>query len=101
VYSVNNNVNDIFITLIFGVIGYFFGLFGYSMASLVLGVVLAPLLEEHLRRALLISDGSYLVFLERPISAVFVILSVLVMLLSFKGEITSFLFRRPRRGVAE
>lgn len=95
VFSVNNNVKDIYIVMVFGLIGYFFGMFGYSMASLVLGVILAPLLEEHLRRALLISDGSYSVFFERPMSAVFMILTVVLIVFSFKGQVSA-MFKRTR-----
>jgi TctA family transporter len=95
VYSVNNNVFDVFATIIFGLVGYSFGLFGYPMASLVLGFILSPLLEEHLRRSLLISDGNYMVFLQRPISGTFIALTALVVLLSFRQKLLSFVFGRP------
>jgi len=97
VYSVNNNVNDIFIVMIFGAVGYVLGLFGYPMASLVLGVILAPLLEEHLRRALLLSDGSYMIFLQRPISATFVLLTALFIVFAFKNQVMA-LFSSQRHG---
>lgn len=97
VYSVNNNVHDIFIVIIFGAVGFAFGLFGYPMASLVLGVILAPLLEEHLRRALLLSDGSYMIFLQRPISATFVVLTALFIVFTFKNQVMA-LFSSQRHG---
>jgi putative tricarboxylic transport membrane protein len=72
-YSLNNSVADIFITIAFGIIGYFFKLFGYEAAPFVLGFVLGPLLETALKRSLILSDGSFMIFLNRPISAFFLI----------------------------
>jgi TctA family transporter len=80
VYSVNNAVFDVYVTILFGVIGFIFGKYGYPVAPLVLGFILSPILEEHVRRALLISDGDFSVFLTRPVSAVFIALSILVLL---------------------
>ena len=97
VYSVNNNVNDIIIVIVFGAVGYVFGMFGYPMASLVLGVILAPLLEEHLRRALLLSDGNYMIFLQRPLSATFLALTALFIVFSFKNQLMA-LFSNERHG---
>jgi len=94
VYSVNNNVFDVFVTIVFGIVGYSFGLFGYPMASLVLGFILSPLLDEHLRRSLLISGGDYLVFLQRPISGAFIALTAAVVLLSFRKQLMSVFIRR-------
>ncbi|WP_341702429.1 tripartite tricarboxylate transporter permease [Ferrovibrio sp.] len=83
VYSADNSVFDVYIVLIFGVIGYFMRRFDYPAAPLLLGFILGPLLEEHFRRALLLGRGDPAVFLERPISLVFVILSLLFLLGSF------------------
>jgi TctA family transporter len=94
VYSVNNNVFDVLVTLVFGVVGYGFGLFGYPMASLVLGYILSPVMEEHLRRALLISDGDYSVFFHDPIGGTFMVLTGAVILLSLRSGITALILRR-------
>ena len=69
VYSLNNNVFDVWLTLIIGAVGYVMKLFRFEPAPLLLGFVLGPLMEEHLRRAMLLSRGDPMVFLERPISA--------------------------------
>jgi TctA family transporter len=84
VYSVNNNVFDVLVTIAFGIVGYWLTLFGYPVVSLVLGYILAPRMEEHLRRALLISDGDYSVFLTQPISASFIACTVVAALLSMR-----------------
>ncbi|HZF77148.1 MAG TPA: tripartite tricarboxylate transporter permease [Acetobacteraceae bacterium] len=69
VYSLNNNVFDIYQTLIFGVLGYLFSKLRMEPAPLLIGFVLGPMMEEHLRRAMLLSRGDPSVFIERPISA--------------------------------
>ncbi len=68
-YSVNNNVFDVYSTAIFAVIGYMFNKLRLEPAPLLIGFVLGPMMEEHLRRAMLLSRGDPLVFLQRPISA--------------------------------
>jgi len=67
-YSVNNNLDDIFITSAFGLGGYVFMRLGMDAAPLMLGFILGPMLEENFRRAMLISRGHFGVFVERPIS---------------------------------
>jgi TctA family transporter len=76
VYSVNNSAFDVFLVMLFGGIGYIMRLLDLYPAPLLLGFVLGPLMEENLRRALLISRGDFLVFVERPISAGFVAVTV-------------------------
>ncbi len=75
VYAVNNSAFDVQMVLMFGIVGYIMRLLGFSPAPLILGFVLGPLMEENLRRALLISRGDFMVFLQRPISAVITILT--------------------------
>jgi putative tricarboxylic transport membrane protein len=65
-----------------GLAGYLLALARFSPALLLLGFVLGPLIETHLRRALLISRGDPMVFLERPIAAGFVAATVALLLLS-------------------
>jgi putative tricarboxylic transport membrane protein len=69
-YSINNNVDEITIMVIFGVIGYFFKKFSYPGAPFILALVLGPMMEKALRQSLLISAGSGWVFFTRPISLV-------------------------------
>ena len=69
VYSTNNNTWDIWIVGIFGLVGYVFHKLGAEPAPLLLGLILGPMMEENLRRALLLSRGDWSVFVTRPISA--------------------------------
>jgi len=67
-YSVNNNLDDIFITAVFGLLGYAFMRLDLDAAPLMLGFILGPMLEENFRRAMLISRGHFSTFVTRPIS---------------------------------
>jgi putative tricarboxylic transport membrane protein len=80
VYSVNNLDLDIYMTVALGVMGYVFMKLKCEPAPLILAFVLGPLMEENLRRALLISRGDPSVFFTRPISAAFLGLTVLLLL---------------------
>lgn len=101
VYSVNNNIMDIYTMMIFGTAGYIFSSFGYSPALLVLGLILSPILEEHLRRTLLISDGNYLVFLQKPISATLIVLCIAVVALSMRGGVSKLILKRRNARVID
>ena len=79
-YGVNNNPSDILIMLGFGLFGYAAERFGYSLAPLVLAFVLGPLMETSLRQSLILSQGEFLIFVERPISAALLVLGALVAL---------------------
>lgn len=81
VYSLNNNVFDIWLTLLFGWLGYLMRLLRFEPAPLLIGFVLGPMMEEQLRRAMLLSRGDAMVFLERPISAT--LLSVTFLLITY------------------
>ncbi|MDF2370406.1 MAG: tripartite tricarboxylate transporter permease [Rhizobiaceae bacterium] len=81
VYSVHYQVFDIYMVLAFGFVGFFMNKFGYPAAPLLLGFILGPLMEEHFKRALLMSRGQFDIFWERPISAVF--LAIVAMLLAY------------------
>jgi len=68
-YSVSNSNFDVFLMVLFGILGYLMKKFGYEGAPLVLAFVLGPILEQSLRQSLLISGGSLLILVTRPISA--------------------------------
>jgi putative tricarboxylic transport membrane protein len=68
VYSINNSSFDVVLTAVFGVAGYFFAKLDCEAAPFLLGFILGPMLEEHLRRAMLYSHGDPSVFFTRPIS---------------------------------
>ncbi|UES60058.1 tripartite tricarboxylate transporter permease (plasmid) [Roseibium aggregatum] len=93
VYSVSNSTFDVLLVLIFGVIGYAMLKLDLPAAPLLLGVVLSSILENNLRRAMLISGGDPLTFIERPISAGFLVAALVVVGLSLRS------FGRKRRAV--
>jgi putative tricarboxylic transport membrane protein len=82
VYEVNNSIVDVWIMLIMGGVGYALKKFGFDPAPLVLGLVIAPLFEMSLRQSLIMSDGAWMIFLQRPIALVLLSLSLLLLLLS-------------------
>jgi putative tricarboxylic transport membrane protein len=88
VYTLNNNNFDVYMTAIFAVIGYLFYKLSCEGAPLLLGFILGPMMEENLRRALLLSRGDWSTFVVRPLSAGLLIaaalLVVIVMLPSIK-----------------
>lgn len=71
-YSLNNSTADIFVAVAFSLFGLLLKKFDFEPAPLVLAFVLGPMLETALRRSLILSDGSFRIFLERPISAAFI-----------------------------
>jgi putative tricarboxylic transport membrane protein len=79
IYSVNNSSYEIYLTALFGVIGFLWLRFEMQPAPMLLGFVLGPLMEENLRRALLISRGDPSVFVTRPISLSFVIATAIIL----------------------
>lgn len=83
VFSIKNSPEDIWQMLIFGLLGYGFGKLKLEAAPLMLGFVLGPLLEENLRRALLLSRGDFTVFFTRPISATLLACTLFLILLMF------------------
>lgn len=83
VYSVNNVVFDIYIMLIFGIMGYLMKKFGYEGAPLVLAFVLGPLMENNLRKSLIISQGDFSIFFVRPLAAASLILALFLLISPF------------------
>ena len=81
VYSTNNNVFDIWMVAIFGFIGYAFVKLGCEPAPLLLGFILGPMMEENLRRALLLSRGDWSVFVTRGLSASLLAMAALLLLI--------------------
>jgi len=76
IYSLNNSTTDVYFTAFFGILGYLFVKLGFEAAPLLLGFVLGPLMEENLRRAMVMSRGDPMTFLQRPISLGLLIASV-------------------------
>src|SRR5262250_2813307 len=82
VYSINNSAFDIVMTGLFGVVGYWLVRHDFEPAPMLLGFVLGPMLEENLRRAMLIARGDPSTFVTRPISAGLIALAVLLLVLA-------------------
>ena len=80
VYSVSNAVFDIYIMIAFGVVGYLMKKFEYEGAPLVLAFVLGPLLENNLRKSLIMSQGDFSIFFLRPLSAVSLIFALFLLI---------------------
>ena len=90
VYSTNNNTFDIWLVALFGFVGYIFMKLGCEPAPLLLGFILGPMMEENLRRALLLSRGDWSVFVTRPLSgsllAAALVLLIIVLLPAVKAK---------------
>lgn len=103
VYSFNNSVFDVYLLLGFSVLGYLMLKFGFPAAPLLLGFILGPMIEEQFRRALLLSGGEFDIFVQRPISAVILAATALLLIFSmmpamkFAGQrVKLILAPRPR-----
>ncbi|WP_166015977.1 tripartite tricarboxylate transporter permease [Chelativorans multitrophicus] len=90
VYSVNNSAFDVILALLFGALGYGLRVLGFSPAPLLLGFVLGPLMEEHFVRAIVLGHGNVLIFLERPISAVVIGISAVLIIWGAYSTIRQF-----------
>jgi putative tricarboxylic transport membrane protein len=79
VYSLNNATFDVYLMALFGLLGYIFAKLECEPAPMLLGYILGPMMEEFLRRAMLLSRGDPMVFLTRPISAVLLVTAALLL----------------------
>jgi TctA family transporter len=79
IYSINNSTTDVLFTAFFGVVGYALLKFGFEPAPMLLGFVLGKLMEEKLRQAMILSRGSFMTFVERPLSAGLLVVSLIML----------------------
>lgn len=86
-YAVRSNWIDVMTLLILGVIGFYMKKHGFSVIAFVLGFVLGPIAEENLFRSLQLSDGSFLIFITQPVSALLVVMILLVVIGPYYGSI--------------
>lgn len=93
-YAMRNRMEDVLITIIFGLLGYFLYKLRWPSACLVLGLVLGKLVESNFHRALQISDGSYAIFVTRPISLILLVLTVVSLLWPYLSGPVAAVFRR-------
>jgi putative tricarboxylic transport membrane protein len=92
-YSLNNNVMEILIMIVFGVLGYLMKKFVYEGAPLVLAFVLSPMIENALRQSLIMSHGSFMIFVTEPISLVLLLIAFFLLVSPIIPG-----FRRPKGG---
>jgi putative tricarboxylic transport membrane protein len=101
VYAVNGSVVDVWIMLAMGVLGLLLKKLSFETAPIVLGLVLAPMIELALRQSLAMSDGHYGIFFQRPIAATLLGVGLGMMLLSLRTFIRRGLDWRARMALAE
>jgi putative tricarboxylic transport membrane protein len=101
-YSLGISIWNLYLMLPVGIIAFFLTEMGYPIAPLVIGVILGPMADENLRRALMVTQGSFFPIFTRPVS-LFLVLIILWMIASqfpfyktIKGKISKVLFRKPR-----
>jgi len=82
VFSLNNTEFDVYLMALFGVIGYIFVKLDCEPAPMLLAFILGPMMEEYMRRALLLSRGNPLIFIQRPISAAMLALGALAIIVA-------------------
>ena len=82
-YVLNNRISDLYILLVMGIVGYIFVKFKYPLTPAILGVILGPMAETNLRRAL-ITDPNAMLFFTRPISLFFIVLAVVSVVFSIR-----------------
>ena len=88
-YTLNNNPFDVYVGAAFAVVGYLFYKLGCEPAPLLLGFILGPMMEESLRRALLISRGDWSTFVTRPLSAGLLVAATLMIVVVMLPSIQS------------
>ena len=91
-YAVSANPFDLWVMVIFGVLGFVLQRYGYPVAPIVLGLILGPMLETHFRRALIVSRGDYTVFVQRPIAAALLAIAAVYLL----APMVAWAWRRRR-----
>jgi putative tricarboxylic transport membrane protein len=97
IYSVNYQIADIYILLAFGFLGWGMKALGFEVAPLLLGFVLGPMIEEHFRRALIVSGGDLTSFFERPIAGTISVLTIAILVWAIgSGTWQMFAKRRSR-----
>jgi putative tricarboxylic transport membrane protein len=101
VYAVNGSVVDVWIMLVMGGVGYVLRKLDFETAPVVLGVVLAPMIEMALRQSLAMSDGSYGIFLARPIATTLLAVGTILLVLALRPLVTRTLDWRARLALAE
>lgn len=89
-YNLNNSTFDLFVMLIFGILGYLFRKFGYEPIPLVMTFILGPILENSFRQSLLIGEGDIFIFFVRPICAIALGIAILILISTILPTVKKF-----------
>ena len=87
VYSINRDMPDVYVLMIFGAVGFLGKKLGYEGAPLILAFILGQRIEIALRQSLIMSDGSFSIFLTRPLSAVFIVITLAITISAIIGTV--------------
>ena len=90
-YSLRNNMTDVIFVFFFSFVGYFFTRFNYSTSSFVLGLILGSILENAMRKQLIVSEGQWIGFFTRPISLIILLLALIAFI---SPHVKKFLARK-------
>jgi len=82
-YAMRFSFFDVGVSLIIGIIAYFMNYYGFPASPILLALILGPMVEQNLRRSLIISHGDFTIFFTRPISAAFIIIGIFIMITSY------------------
>lgn len=96
-YAPTQDMHDVWLMLIFGVVGYLMRKLDYPMAPAVLAIVLGPLAESSLRQSLIISNGSFAVFFTRPVSAAIMLIAITLFVIPLLSAARNWLRTRVSR----
>jgi putative tricarboxylic transport membrane protein len=96
-YVPTQDMHDVWLMLIFGVVGYLMRKLDYPMAPAVLAIVLGPLAEPALRQSLIGSHGDVMIFFERPISGTIMVIALVLLVLPL-AKLAMDRLRRPAQG---
>ena len=96
-YAPTQDMHDVWLMLVFGIVGYLMRKLDYPMAPAVLAIVLGPLAETSLRQSLLMSSGSFDIFFSRPISGVIMVIAVILLFMPLKNTFNSIMRRQISR----
>ena len=94
-YAVNNSTFEIYVMIVFGIVGYLMKKFGYPAAPLLLALILGPMLEKNIGQSVMMANGSFAIFFQRPLSAALLIIATVLLI----SPLLLQLIRRRRIGM--
>ncbi|WP_455595265.1 tripartite tricarboxylate transporter permease [Cloacibacillus porcorum] len=86
-YAIQNSIFDVFVAFFFGIAGFILTRYGYQGSPFVLGMILGPMIEQNLRRSLIISNNDPFIFFTRPISLTFLFIAIMTFVLSVRNQL--------------